>query len=71
MNSFRKKINKISKGYRLKPETHNLVYKIQEMINGDQDEAIANACRMYFKELTRQQPKSNLRSNPEFNISIL
>ncbi len=71
MNSFRKKLNKISKGYRLKPETHNLVYKIQEIINGDQDEAIANACRMYYNKISSRQTKDNLRSNPEFNISIL
>ena len=71
MNSFRKKLNKISKGYRLKPETHILVNKIQEIINGDQDEAIANACRMYYNEILSRQTKDNLKSNPEFNISIL
>ena len=71
MNTFRKKINKVSKGYRLKPETHNLVYKIQEVINGDQDEAIANACRMYYNKLATQQTKNSLRTNKEFSISIL
>ncbi len=71
MNYFRKKINKISKGYRLKPETHNLVYKIQKAINGDQDEAIANACRMYYNELSSKQPKNSLRSDKKFSISIL
>ena len=37
MMSFRKKINKISKGYRLKPETHELVNRIQEIINPDKN----------------------------------
>ena len=69
--NLRKKIKKISKGYRLKPETHNLVHKIQEMINGDQDEAIANACRMYYHKISSRETKNNLRSNPGFNISIL
>ena len=71
MNSFRKKLNKISKGYRLKPETHDLVYKIQEAINGDQDEAIANACKVYYALLSSKQPKNSLITNPEFSISIL
>ena len=71
MNGFRKKINKISKGYRLKPETHNLVYRIQEAINGDQDEAIANACRMYYAELSSRQPENSMITNPEHNINFI
>jgi hypothetical protein len=71
MNIFRKKLNKISKSYRLKPETHNLVRKIQELINDDEDEVIAKACRMYYSKISSGQIKSKLSSNPEFNISIL
>ncbi len=48
MKSYRKKINKVSKGYRLKPETHKLVSKIQKSINGDRDEAVMAACIAYF-----------------------
>jgi hypothetical protein len=51
MKSYRKKINKVSKGYRLKPETHRLVNKIQKSINGDRDEAVAAACLAYFNIL--------------------
>ena len=71
MNNFRKRVIKISKGYRLKPETHNLAYKIQEAINCDQDEAIANACRMYYDELSSRQTNNTLKSNPEFNINFI
>jgi hypothetical protein len=55
MKSYRKKINKVSKGYRLKPETHKLVNKIQKSINGDRDEAVAAACAAYFNNLGLKQ----------------
>ncbi len=51
MKTFRKKSNKISKGYRLKPETHKLVNMIQRSINGDRDEAVMAACRAYFNSI--------------------
>lgn len=56
MKTYRKKINKISKGYRLKPETHKLVSKIQKSINGDRDEAVAAACIAYFNNLELKGP---------------
>jgi hypothetical protein len=52
---FKKKSQKISKGYRLKPATHRIIYRIQEVISGDQDEAIAKACRMYYRSLLSKQ----------------
>ena len=51
---YKKKSVKISKGYRLKPSTHKIIYKIQALINGDQDEAIAKACRKYYTELKKK-----------------
>lgn len=66
MKTYRKKINKVSKGYRLKPETHKLVYKIQRSINGDQDEAIMAACMAFFNNL---QMGSNEMRNDEINKS--
>jgi len=42
-------------GYRLKPETHMLVSKIQKSINGDRDEAVAAACAAYFNSLVLKQ----------------
>jgi len=56
MRTFRKKITKISKGYRLKPETHRLIHKIQRSINGDQDEAIMAACLAYFSSMENNNP---------------
>lgn len=63
MKTYRKKINKISKGYRLKPETHKLVYKIQRSINGDQDEAIMAACMAFFNSLQIQNQEINKSAN--------
>jgi hypothetical protein len=51
MKYYKKKSIKISKGYRLKPSTHKLIYKIQELISGDQEMAVGNACRKYYREL--------------------
>jgi hypothetical protein len=51
---FKKKVIKISKGYRLKPSTHKLIYKIQELISGDQEMAVGNACRRYYRELKKK-----------------
>lgn len=51
MKTYRKKSNKVSKGYRLKPETHKMVYLIQRSINGDRDEAVTAACRAYFNSI--------------------
>jgi hypothetical protein len=51
MSYLKKKIIKISKGYRLKPSTHKIIYRIQELISGDQEMAVGNACRKYYREL--------------------
>jgi hypothetical protein len=42
---------KISKGYRLLPETHELIYAIQYQLNCDQDTAVNKACKKYFSYL--------------------
>jgi len=54
MKFFKKKSVKISKGYRLKPSTHKIIYKIQELISGDQEMAVGNACRKYYHELKKK-----------------
>lgn len=64
MKTYRKKINKVSKGYRLKPETHKLIYKIQRSINGDQDEAIMAACMAFFNALQITNDETNKSENP-------
>jgi hypothetical protein len=36
----------ISKGYRLRPETHKLIMKLQKKIKGTKDDTISQACGM-------------------------
>lgn len=50
-----KKAKKISKGYRLKPETHRLIDKIQKMIKSDYDQTLAVLCTEYLKNKNYQQ----------------
>jgi ribosomal protein S24E len=47
----RRKYEKISKGYRLKPSTHKLIDKLQVMLNADQDTVVTRACKILYKEL--------------------
>ncbi len=37
----------VSKGYRLKPSTHNMIKKIQLHLNGTQDKVIRAAIKLY------------------------
>lgn len=48
------KIQKRTRGYRLKPATHMLIVKIQKLLKSDQDEAIACACSMFYLELKKR-----------------
>ncbi len=50
-----KKTKKISKGYRLKPETHRLIDKIQRMIKSDYDQTLSVLCTEYLKNKDYQQ----------------
>lgn len=52
-----KKSGKNTRGYRLKPETHLMIVKIQNLLGSDQDEAIAAACTMLFNELKNINPE--------------
>ncbi len=45
------KVEKISKGYRLKKTTHELIDKMQIILKVDQDTIVTKACRMYYREL--------------------
>lgn len=47
------KTQKRTRGYRLKPETHSMIVKIQNLLGSDQDEAIAAACTMLYAELKK------------------
>lgn len=40
-------VTTISKGYRLKPSTHNMIKKIQMNLNSTQDKVIREAIKLY------------------------
>jgi retron-type reverse transcriptase len=44
----------VSKGYRLKPSTHNMIKKVQVQMSGTQDKVIRSAMKLY-----RAQIKNN------------
>ena len=39
---------KISRGYRLKPETHKLIRSLQDLTRNDADEVLNASCMMYL-----------------------
>jgi len=45
------KSTKISKGYRLKPETHEIINTLQEKLRTDADTIISAACRKFLREI--------------------
>lgn len=63
---MRKKQNNITeaiaKGYRLKPETHELVEKLSMKIGGTKDEVISRACRMFESSVNRAIKKRNIKN---------
>lgn len=72
VNKKAKPVGKISgkntRGYRLKPETHNMIVKIQNLLGTDQDEVIASACNLLFSRLqqnstTKQGRKTIKKDN--------
>ncbi len=50
------KRNKTARGYRLKPSTHTMIAKIQNLLGSDQDEAIASACTLLYNDLKNNNP---------------
>ena len=63
---MRKKQNNITeataKGYRLKPETHELIEKLSRKIGGTKDEVISRACRMFESSVNRAIKKRNIKN---------
>ncbi len=41
----------VSKGYRLKPSTHNMIKKLQALISGTQDKVIRSAMKLYTAQI--------------------
>jgi len=46
------KQKKISRGYRLKPQTHELIKKLETIINANSDKVISRACKSYLRKIT-------------------
>lgn len=51
---MKSKSKKISKGYRLKPETHDLVKSLQEMFDTSTDTIISRACKLYYEQIVKK-----------------
>jgi hypothetical protein len=45
----------VAKGYRLKPETHRLIKKIQKKLNGSQEAVLSEALRNYVKIISKTE----------------
>jgi len=61
-NPVSKRSGKNTRGYRLKPSTHNMIVKIQNLLGSDQDEAIASACTMLYNDLKNSNNESANKS---------
>lgn len=53
-----KKNRKISKGYRLRPETHKLISKVQKYLKSDYDDTLWFLCNEYIIKLN-----NNIKEN--------
>jgi len=42
---------KIARGYRLKPETHEIIHEVKQALKGDIDFAINTACKKFLNEI--------------------
>jgi hypothetical protein len=45
----------ISKGYRLKPETHRMVEKLKSQLKGSKDDVISRACSMLIDDIRKKE----------------
>lgn len=53
-----KKNRKISKGYRLRPQTHRLISKVQKLLKGDYDDALWLLCNEYITKINNYKRES-------------
>lgn len=58
-NPVSKRSGKNTRGYRLKPSTHMMIVKIQNLLGSDQDEVIASACTMLYNDLKNNEIKKD------------
>ncbi|HEY3250880.1 MAG TPA: hypothetical protein VGK25_07150 [Ignavibacteria bacterium] len=60
---------KISKGYRLKPSTHKLIKKLQQLLNTSQDAVISSSVKLFHKGLRNNEKKHNSTNNLITNLN--
>ena len=60
---------KISRGYRLKRSTHNLIKNLQEITHTDSDTVLNRSCMLYYKTILEQSEKTmiNIKANNNRN----
>ncbi len=51
----------ISKGYRLRLETHRMVQKLKSKLNSSKDEVISRACSMLIEDFRQKKNKRNIK----------
>jgi hypothetical protein len=61
----KKKLNKKSKGYRLRNSTHKLIDKMQEMLQCSQDDIVTDACKMFYEDLKKNNNNNGIIKNAE------
>ena len=52
---------KIAKGYRLKPEIHDMIKDIQKMLDGDIDYAVNTACKKFINEINQKNEPNKIK----------
>ena len=48
------KIKKVSKGYRLRPKTHELIRELKKYLKGTADDSIYLACKKLLEEIKKK-----------------
>jgi hypothetical protein len=56
-----KKNRKVSKGYRLRPETHKKINRIQKILKTDYDDTLNLLCTVFLKEIISVNNKFHKR----------
>lgn len=67
-----KRVKTVPRGYRLKPETHKLIAKIQKLMNASADEVINAVCKIHYekiKETKQQNPQQKLANKTTKHIN--
>jgi len=61
MKSAIEKGKKISKGYRLSPETHKLIDKLKQTLRTDAETVLSSACSQFLKYVVKKFPINYLK----------